>query len=217
MIWKRYGYPRHPTWAVILTRQNTPLGAASFAIIVKTRHKRQAAPNRRGDGAVGRESKVIQHNQRMTEPMTKTDRRRAAIHEAGHAVVALHLGAELQPKRCMLFEPCGCGTTFSRRPEDPRQQAVMLMAGLASEHLLGVLTDDSIGAAERDVVHLTEVLACSREELLGTCWRALHEQATMILQHYRPAVEAIAKALVEKGALDGAEVEALFRANGRAP
>ncbi len=153
----------------------------------------------------------------MADSTTKADRRRAAVHEAGHAVLALHYGFELQPRHGLVFAPCGCGTTFSTRPENPRREAVVLMAGLASERLLGVLTDDSVGAAESDVVRLTEVLQCSREVLLATCWRELHEEASAILEHYRPAVEAIAKALDEKGALDAPEVEILIKASALAP
>src|SRR5438874_1250626 len=74
--------------------------------------------------------------------MTPRQRFKTAVHEAGHAIAALHYGFRLRPRNALVLEPCGGdglkGIASYEPPlgrNEPFDEAVVGMAGLAAETL----------------------------------------------------------------------------------
>lgn len=177
-----------------------------------------------------------------TELLTEDERWRAAIHEAGHAVVA----CELLPgaiEALALRGGADLGATFGMRmrpvfvAEDVRQRLTFLLAGRAAEEvLLGHPSSGAGGEFGSDLAVATK-LATIAEAALGlgqdVLWRGMPREATLtsmlaedallaarvnaalsaareaalaLVRRRSAAVEAIASALLQRSATDGAEI-----------
>lgn len=121
---------------------------------------------------------------------------RTALHEAAHAVTALVCGARvvwvsLSPPRCYL------------RGYGPRESVLIALAPAA---YFSPEREEIPGGAlsEADYRFMEPGLQYWRA---AEAWNA----ARAIVSYYRPAIEAVARALLERGRLSGDEVKRLTR------
>lgn len=169
--------------------------------------------------------------------MTPECRYKVAIHEAGHAVVALHYGFTLRKRCAMVLHKrgeYGSVTRFTVPPGNRIHDAVAGMAGAAAAEISGQSFSetwdqsfDDMEAVERLVTRVRIGRPRSRSKAAWQEWRsrnakadsvrmdavfACRRQARAILKKRWPTVKAIAKALAERGRLDRDEVEAIYNA-----
>lgn len=175
----------------------------------------------------------------------EADLRRAALHEAGHAVAACELyPGTLVSVTLRTASGRGGGTTFDWRgrtmlADDVARLLMRTLAGRAAEEaFLGAPSSGSGGSPDSDLALATALAAAAASALglddeLGLVWLGLPDPATLprmlvddplirlrvrarlddayadalaLVRRRRAAVEAVARALLERRALDGREV-----------
>lgn len=159
-----------------------------------------------------------------------------AVHEAGHAVVALYYGFKLRPGRCMVLESSESrtrdGATFhSSGKYDDVHDAVVSMAGFEADALYrgkhpGELSAEEFGRlsdeCRADRRNAARVLvgrepSFKRNRKVWNLWTdveiALARQARHILKPRWRTVLALARELAEKGSLDRDDVLRIARRN----
>ncbi len=123
---------------------------------------------------------------------------RTARHEAGHAVVAMACGVIVEG---IEIEPGGGsvgGTAFIQRSRRPITEALIAVGGSVAEGSLWLGKVDAESLAEMDA---------SPVEIA-----AIRHAAESVLREHRPAVEALAKALVRQGTrIEREELEDIVR------
>jgi ATP-dependent Zn protease len=137
-------------------------------------------------------------------------RRRSAIHEAGHAVVGLALG--WAPTLATLRPEYGAGTRASVQFQSGfphgEARAAVSYAGESAMRLAGFPYDPDPCSADFQLA--AETLRRSRGDLSESEERALlafcRTRSMELTRRHWPAVEAVAKALVEHETLDGAMI-----------
>jgi hypothetical protein len=162
----------------------------------------------------------------------EADRNVTAIHEAGHAVLQVMLG--LGPLRVAIvpdeaeLEACPArrGGEFSDHGSDAEmlrayaeeafwlRHAMALYAGAEAVRQLRPLVDGTCGA-ESDARVAVEAInritddPASCELLVALARR----RCEILVDHYRPEIEAVAAALLDRDLLVGSEVDRLIRAS----
>jgi hypothetical protein len=129
---------------------------------------------------------------------------RAAFHEAGHVVAALHYGL---PLREVYIRHDGSGlTTYCRQfgRAEARVWTISAYAGPASEDL-AFLYCKTVDAA--DMAAIERML-----QRLGLDWDEcrlgmLRFEAQILVQRFRPRIAAIAGGLIQHGRLTAAQIE----------
>ena len=188
--------------------------------------------------------------------LVEEERRVVAVHEAGHALVALRTpGAEPLHKVTVLARGAALGMAVQRPAEErflrTRRQLLAELAvaagGRAAEELVfgpDAVTTGAAGdlrhvaEAARRMVYELGMEADGEEPAAFLAWpqdprlaatvspegrarleaaverlaRAAYEQARRVLEEHRPALLALADALMRRETLDGAEAEAVVRA-----
>lgn len=180
-------------------------------------------------------------------PLGEAMRRRASVHEAGHAVAALALGSVHSIALSVratggLTEILRSDAPYSATEEDFTCALVVTLAGRAAEEV--VFGDVSAGAAA-DLQAATQAAALMETrygfsseyplvsigsgdavDLTRLPWllRPVHgrlllayEQALDLMRVERLALDRIARALLADGFMDDASVRALFRGRAQAP
>lgn len=144
------------------------------------------------------------------------DRRIAAIHEAGHAIGAIACGLDLSGIELYTREPGQPfgGLTFvtgeSQRLEDVFRDALTDMAGPAAQ---GVLERCSrivalLGGGHGDCQHMHAVLGNpTKGEEAARAERVFFSLARRVVLANWAAVERVAGLLLERGRLDGDDVD----------
>lgn len=138
-------------------------------------------------------------------------------HEAGHAVAAHLLGAQIL---CAEAGERGGLTTWSHHADgSPMRQLVVAVAGEAAEiyHAFGPhpTREQLESAPDRcsamDMKHASEAARALAAEWPGdTAWCEAYRRAGRLLRQSWSAVEAVALALAERGRLDGPQVRGLI-------
>jgi len=148
-----------------------------------------------------------------------TQRWREAVHEAGHAMMAVLLGraidyVSLAPRpETRLSSPTRLPKS---RPEDSSErahlegEAMLALAGLTAERVLGVAAEDSLAMAAED-------LAVASRVAVLTVGRARAEKAVAhhlavverMLERRKDTALKLARALVEAGRLGPDEIHAI--------
>ena len=152
--------------------------------------------------------------------MNATDRERAAIHEAGHALIAVLLGREvvsvqLEPAPRTLLKrkhavPKGRPKTASHRAQ-LEGELMLALAGIAAERVMAVEERTSVARALDDLQQATalalQIAGPARAEAT-----VAHGLATVerMLRHRSSLVADASSALLERGALDASDVAALL-------
>ena len=141
-------------------------------------------------------------------PVTTLDLQRVALHEAGHAVTALALGAAV---RDVLVSETG-GLVRHRWPmADPKVEVLTLLAGEAAEFLGWGFLDDPASSrqdrvwAEQAAYDAMDGDLESSSALLRSSRAALAE--FLFDRDHWNAVEAVALALIRRGRLTGDELD----------
>jgi ATP-dependent Zn protease len=160
----------------------------------------------------------------------KTTSRGDAYHEAGHAVVAWHLGVAVKSVSIVsnedFLERRRHGSVNQRKYPEPsgslrsvarmQEQVMIFLAGLIAQSMFSPGSGRSSQApADRDEAgdiasHLTSSDE-EREALIG--W--LESRTRGILRLHSDLVESLTKELLAKGSLQGVEVERLLRESSR--
>jgi ATP-dependent Zn protease len=129
-------------------------------------------------------------------------RKRLAIHEAGHAVVALHYNLEpaIRSRPAVRPRAFAAGTTHNS-PETVGQKLTLLVAGAAACHVFGFGV--CIGGADDD---FRKFHALCRESGFRPSHRApyaigVFSDALRIIESRRDDADAIAEAFYERGEL----------------
>ncbi|MEO1480912.1 MAG: hypothetical protein AAFU77_02320 [Myxococcota bacterium] len=144
---------------------------------------------------------------------------REAVHEAGHAVMAVLLGrplvhARLDPQpETRLSDPVRLP---KGRPDSSAErahlegEAMLALAGITAERVLGVTAEDSLGAARGDIEIATRVAAltagASRTEKAVAHHLAVVER---MLAKRKDTVQILAEALFDAGELTGSAIKEL--------
>jgi hypothetical protein len=155
-----------------------------------------------------------------------------AVHEAGHGVIQVVLGlgplgitiapAEVEREAC----PARQGGEFDDHDSDAEmlrayaeeafwlRHAMALYAGAEAVRQLRPLAAGSLGAESDarvavEAIHKITDDPASCELLFALAMR----RCETLVDHYRPEIEAVAAALLERGSLVGSEVERLIRAS----
>ena len=201
--------------------------------------------------------KVLAGPVRTSRIVRPEDRRRIAVHEAGHALVARML-PETSPVQKLTIIGRGAsalGYTLYRPEEDRllhtqtwlRSYIATLLGGTAAEELIyGEFSDGATSDLQRSTeVARKMVTEWGMSPLLGRVSLADHAQngparhaqrtsreidlevrrildeclclASACLERRRPALEALAEALVERETLDAAELQAILERCPEAP
>ncbi len=155
--------------------------------------------------------------------LTPERRYEVAVHEAGHALAALHYGFELRPQRCLLIDSTSHrtrdGATCHRsRADDVVHRAVVEMAGLAADSLRSGKNPSRADHHEARPDRLSAARALGRKRLtprVDYVLAALYWQARAILKRNWSTVLAIASELNEKGSLHRHEVERVYERGAR--
>lgn len=137
-----------------------------------------------------------------------TRERRIALHEAGHAVLALSSDIGVEQ---MTIDANGgnCWISSIDKAKLPRQYGVAVdLGGIMAEVLAGLAVDCRIADYGGD---MRSVQRSTSPRLRGAVISWAADYALRQLRQYWPALQRIAKALEEKGALTGDEVRQLFK------
>ncbi len=129
--------------------------------------------------------------------LTEDDReRRAAVHEAGHAVVALLVGWELTH---VSVDGGRAGMCLTRSPKwaDPFDRAVVDLAGIAAQEAFGFAQDGGCRTdSERVAEHARETHPASAA--LREAFRVeARAEADNLVRRGRRAIEALAELLLD--------------------
>jgi hypothetical protein len=168
-----------------------------------------------------------------------TSLQRTAIHEAGHAVVAIALGQGVELVHVRRSVACNGLVLLDPRGPDPRAEhaaAIVAAGGLAVRMAEagwplpnarpGAWYLDQLASApsdrERALAAAAPTPAAGSDDqakLAGTgvAARDAEARAGEILERHWPAVRAIADRLIQAGELEGAELSAIATARGVAP
>jgi hypothetical protein len=152
----------------------------------------------------------------MTPTWLEHWRRGQAYHEAGHAVVAIRLGARV----CYVIlreyphpEPGGACNFTVPRSLQPSREVLIYLAGPAAQLKVlpaEMLRDREIARALRYGTH-PDYFAVRRafrpERVAG-----LKREAVLLVNELWPAVASVAESLREKGHLTGGKIHALYEA-----
>lgn len=166
----------------------------------------------------------IEQIRRLMAEAFARDPSRLAVHEAGHAVAALHLGMDLESSNLETAETSdgpklggtkvrGIGESFSeadiQKPtaaviEHARREVIMLFAATAAEvQILGKSSDFN----QRDLSRI-RCLVRFFPELQGSL-QELETIAHDVVAKFRDAIERVARALDERKSIDGDQVTRL--------
>jgi hypothetical protein len=155
----------------------------------------------------------------VAESIAKSRTRPRAVHEAGHAIVALHLGLPLEsvdieerdtpegPKsgRARL-RPIGEGLSGNEVHERVRNEVIFLLAGEAATKLILEYTTDPIAQFDKSRIQLAfreyPELKDAEQELIDT--------AQEIVSTRRADIEKLAGVLLERNHMKGDEVRRLI-------
>jgi len=155
---------------------------------------------------------------RIAVKVTRRQRRRAAYHEAGHAVICRARGCAL---RRMTIVPEGdtigytvAGTRGRGRRADRKRVAIALGGVVAETMAFGRLSDDDIDGARTDLANAHRLFRrlgfkkrpAMKRECDRLCFRICDE-----LEARWPAVEAIASELLEREHFSGKEARRIIR------
>jgi len=177
----------------------------------------------------------------LAPPETRSPelRRAVALHEAGHAVMAMHLGRPVRSVSILsgdgregetnIAEPMGGVVTASILEDDVR----ILLAGRAADILVGAGANTG---ARSDIARAAEIIhdACfellfygptrqwagqgaefkDRRRLVEERLGRLLDETIAILTPLRPALEAVAEALLTHAVLTGTELNAVLVPHG---
>ncbi|WP_342129938.1 hypothetical protein [Hydrogenophaga sp. OTU3427] len=145
--------------------------------------------------------------------------RHAAFHEAGHAVARLHVGAPSTPVEIDVSGAGlshGTGESWKCRSDGQYAQwdlLTVLLAGPVAEARVRrrSLTAILFTSGQGDFLQINDVLAGLIENGFASeksGWERVESEVREIVRSEWAAIEAVALALLEKGVLTGAEVEA---------
>lgn len=135
--------------------------------------------------------------------------RATAYHEAGHSVAAYLEGTGVR-RVWLRWDAHGRLAGGSCEYRHHSISPATFAAGRAAEELAGFDTPESSSVGDR-----ATAAARAAERGQPGWWHEAreHENARGLLTRHWPAVTAVARALLERGELDGAEVERLIEAN----
>ena len=161
----------------------------------------------------------------MNELTTSYDRRLTAIHEAGHAAVAMHVGIGI---RRVTIAPTGAaqgkashypiGKWFqpdievTTRTRTRIERSIMVFwAGTLAEELIGGRAEPDGATHDRDMIVQLATFICGDPEETSAYIEWLRLRCRNLLQTplVRRAVDAITDALVERTTLRGTEIRAV--------
>jgi hypothetical protein len=126
-------------------------------------------------------------------------RRRAAFHEAGHAVAYLARGARVH------WASVGDGNTVGQCAADPITDEVAALAGAAACRQAGI--DDSPSNRDLEIAREAVSHLPGGEKHMGSAER----QANDLVASCWPAIVAVAGELCLRGTLEGTEIERIAR------
>jgi hypothetical protein len=141
----------------------------------------------------------------MTPTWHELWRRGQAYHEAGHAVMAIHLGARVRYTILREYphpEPGGaCHFTVPRSLQPSREVLIYLAGPTAQLKVLPaeMLRDPEVASALRSGTHADHfaVRRAFRPERVA----GLKREAALLVNDLWPAVASVAEALLDKGAV----------------
>lgn len=157
-----------------------------------------------------------------------------ALHEAGHAVLALHFGLPLERVSILEVGTSG-GATFTWIPQPyPRVEhvedmATVILAGRAADTILGdgahagartdlgmatsLLTEAhfEIGLYDRLMVRSVATAGPEMVKVIETDLQRLLVRAESVVNEHRAAIFALARELITRRVMDGNEVKRLCR------
>jgi hypothetical protein len=162
--------------------------------------------------------------------MAPSDEQWTALHEAAHAVFALHFGHKLESvtirssydelaghgARETVLVPDGKGG-FDRQPGASdarvREEIVIALAGAETELALG--RDESLVLALAKTDHgnihaLLSLLGCRDGKEAGTVIDPLVRETQELVRRLLPQIEAVGRALFERGTLTGDEARVVM-------
>jgi hypothetical protein len=131
---------------------------------------------------------------------------RDVIHEAGHATIARHLNT-----RVITVTPTIVRTEYRRGPGVARIAAIIAMAGPMAEYRHAGMTSEDAARAwttiwRTDLRHCIERLDAAG----GGPVTPVRGEAERLVRRHWASIERVADALLERGRLSGAEVDALL-------
>ncbi|WP_445503383.1 AAA family ATPase [Microvirga sp. G4-2] len=177
------------------------------------------------------------------EPRTPTELRACAIHEAGHAVVAVVLGRTLQGVSLQLVGASGGMTRMGHPGFIPTRyviedNVIIGLAGRAADVVLGAgasagaVSDLAVATRELSALHASfglgktllhrtgvdDASALARvdsrfAQRIEADLQRLLDRAIMLVTEHRAAVLAVAEALLAHRVLSGAQVQAVLEAH----
>ena len=134
----------------------------------------------------------------------------AAVHEAGHVVVAWALG--LKTRRVAVGINGDDTAGAAEIEESPRlplvDQIAICSAGAWAQRMLGAPTHDV--AALSDMVKIGNLLGYCADDEAEVHWSAGDARSNDLLGLHRAKVERLAQALAERGELDQAAIEQIL-------
>lgn len=134
--------------------------------------------------------------------MTAPDRARAAVHEAGHAALAVHHGCPVLRATIGLQADGASGAIEFRQHEDAFINAVIACGGAAAERVhLDIATPDL-----SDRAMARKFLAGTADPDVDAEAAALDAALLLAQPELRRAVRRLAAALIDRGTLDEAAV-----------
>lgn len=142
---------------------------------------------------------------RNSEPYQPPTRRQIAYHEAGHAVIARHLGLTVTNVTIAVRGYAGIETDAG--PIDPstlrRERAIMLFASEPAQRLAGPTIDHGYSVLQ-DQMQVEEMFPDEADHT------ELRAHANYLVAKHQPTIEAVAEALLDRGRLNAAELDEII-------
>lgn len=123
----------------------------------------------------------------------------SAVHEAGHALVAVKVGAQVV--FCDVWEGAGGVTRWSASGLDEVRVAAVFMAGGEAERIVFGSADEH--RSVRDLAMLEDVAIATESADVATLEQNGRELASRILSEHRAALDSLSNAILDRPVVDG--------------
>jgi ATP-dependent Zn protease len=132
-----------------------------------------------------------------------------ALHESGHSVIARALG--LKCGRATMCDHDGVARAYFKTSGHGINGVIALLAGrAATEVILGFASDHGCSVDDAEAMELLIADGIRVPWYARRVRQQCLDQARELIRQHRPAVEAVANALLERETLSGAEIDQLM-------